>query len=241
MFVSNRNFRVAILWLAGTASALAGSFGVSPLRAELKGAHRMEVLTITNSADTPLEVQVQAVAWSTHDGEDQLEPTREILVTPPIFKVAAHGQQVVRVALRREPAPDRELDYRVLLTEIPPPATDEFSGAQVALRLSLPVFVAAAGPAQEHLQWRTRWTGDAEVELTAENTGNAHLKVIDFDAGFAAGAATAHVPVTRYVLPGATATWTFKAPEGVRRNSAVHLTGTSDRGAFTADPVDAGT
>jgi fimbrial chaperone protein len=225
---------------AAAPAARAGNFSVSPLRVEMKGSHRLEVLTISNSDDVPLTIQVELKNWSQQGGEDQLDDTKDLLVTPPIFKMAPHGQQVVRIALRRDADPMRELDYRVLLTEIPPPPAKDFSGMQVALQLSLPIFVAP--PVFEHVEmnWSAQWQADGSVLITANNSGNAHTRVTDFDVQFGSVERTAHVAVTRYVLAHSSISWTVKPPEGTPVHSALKVQGASDRGDFSAGVVDAG-
>lgn len=221
-------------------AALAGNFSVSPLRVEMKGSHRLEVLTITNADDAPLSIQVELKAWSQQSGEEQLDDTHELLVTPPIFKMGPHGQQVVRIALRRDADPTRELDYRVLLTEIPPPPSKDFSGMQVALRLSLPIFVAPAVAEHSELNWSAQWQADGTVQVTANNSGNAHTRVTDFDVQFGSADRTTHVGVTRYVLPQSSVSWLVKPPEGIEAHSVLRVQGGGDRGQFSAGVTDVG-
>jgi fimbrial chaperone protein len=220
--------------------ALAGNFSVSPLRVEMKGSHRLEVLTITNADDAPLSIQIELKSWTQPAGQEQLDETHDLLVTPPIFKMAPHGQQVIRIALRRDADPLRELDYRVLLTELPAPPSKDFSGMQVALQLSLPIFVAP--PVYEHteLSWSARWLADGTVLVTASNSGNAHTRVTDFDVQFGGAERVAHVAVTRYVLPQSSVSWTVTPPAGSASHVALKVQGASDRGDFEAGVTDAG-
>jgi len=216
-------------------AAQAGQYSVSPLRLDLKASRRLDVLTVMNAADEPLSIQVQLVSWSQHDGEDQYGDTHELLATPPIFKIPAHGQQIIRVALRREADAARELDYRVFVTEVPPPPAKDFSGAQVALRMSLPIFVAPAAPDNAPLRWQARWNDDGSLALSATNPGNAHVKVTDFEVKLAGVDAPLRADVARYVLPQSTVTWTIKSAGNPPHNAALHLHGASDRGQFESD------
>jgi fimbrial chaperone protein len=233
----------ALLLMAAACIARAGEFSVSPLRVDLKASHRLEVLTVTNSADAPLAVQLRLVSWSQDNGEDQYVDTQDLLATPPIFRIAPRGQQIIRVALRHDPDPSRETDYRVFVTEIPQPPSKDFSGMQVALRMSLPIFVAPAAPENPELHWSAQWSSDGAVRITASNTGNAHVKVTDFDVRFAGTDKPSQVNVTRYVLPGSSVSWTVKpdAEAGIDREAAIHLRGTTDRGDFAAAVAPAGT
>ena len=98
-------------------------------------------------------VQTQGLAWSQEGGQDALTPSRDLLVSPAVFTLPAGGSQLVRVALRRNVDPARELTYRLLLQEVPQAASPDFNGLQIALRLSVPVFVEPLAPATPQIAW----------------------------------------------------------------------------------------
>ena len=126
-------------------SAHAGSFSISPIRLDLSATARTAALTVRND-DREALVQAEIMLWEQVDGQDRLTPTRDLLVSPAVFTLPPNGSQLVRVALRSPPADaTRELSYRLILQEVPQTASPGFSGLQVALRLSVPVFVAIAG------------------------------------------------------------------------------------------------
>jgi fimbrial chaperone protein len=230
-----------LLALAAAVPAAAGNFSIAPVRIELQGAQRTAVLTVHNDDAAPLLIQVSALSWTQPGGEEDYGPTHELLATPPVFTLPPKADQIVRVALRREPDPARELAYRVLLAEVPSAPAKDFTGLQVALRLSLPVFVKAAmAPATAALNWRAQWQPDGTLSLTATNGGKAHLQVSDFNLQFAGSGASAHGSASRYVLPGSTVSWKLTPPAGVARDAAITVTGLSDQGEFRADVATAG-
>src|SRR5438477_9461299 len=160
----------AVGMLVLAAPAWSSTFNISPIRAELTAAHRTEALTLMNAEDTPVVVQVHVVSWSQISGSEQLEDTREVLVTPPVLQIPANGQQIVRVALRRDPDRAQELTYRVIFEEVPQAAPRDFTGLRVALRLSVPIFVAPVqGKAQSQVVWESRWLPNGQLELAATN------------------------------------------------------------------------
>jgi fimbrial chaperone protein len=230
----------ALLLSLGAQGALAGSFSVSPLRVEMKGKERLEVLTINNGEDTPLKIQVDLKDWSQSGGEDQYADTHELLATPPVFTMPPHGQQVLRIALRRPSDAARELEYRVFLTELPPPPSEGFSGMQVALQLSLPVFVDPPVASQASLAWHAAWQSDGSVRVTATNTGNAHARVSDFELQFGSPERSAPVSVSRYILPQSQVSWLVKPPDGAAPHTSLQVQGHSDRGEFTSTVPEGG-
>jgi fimbrial chaperone protein len=229
-----------MLMLAAAGTAAAGTFSIAPVRIELSGAQRTAVLTVHNDDAAALVVQVSVLNWTQAAGEEDYAATRELLATPPVFTLPPNGEQIVRVALRREPDPARELDYRLLLAEVPQPTDANFTGLRVALRLSIPVFVKAAGPASAALAWQAQWQADGQLAVSARNNGQTHQQVSDFTLHFAGSEASARGVVSRYVLPGSTVTWKIAPPAGLVRGGAVTIHGASDQGDFQADVALAG-
>jgi fimbrial chaperone protein len=229
-----------VLLIAAAAAAIApagaSTFNISPIRAELTGAHRTEALTITNADDNPVVVQIRVVSWSQASGTEQLVDTRELLATPPVLQIPAMGQQIVRVALRRDPDPAQELTYRVIFEEVPQAAPKDFVGLRVALHLSIPVFVAPAhGKASPAVQWDSRWLPNGQLELAATNSGSGHLQITDFEARFPGSLMPLRGVTSKYVLPGSRMSWTLTPPADATRKGAIPIHGHSDQGEFSAD------
>jgi fimbrial chaperone protein len=192
------------------APAHAGSFSVTPLRVELSPAARTGALTIRNQQDAPVVVQAEGLLWEQADGEDRLTPTRDVLVSPAVFTLPASGSQLVRVALRRPADAERQLSYRLILTEVPGQPDPSFKGLSVALRLSLPIFVEAVAPALPQLEWTAARTSGDGIAITARNAGNAHARVLGFAVAPAAGQGEPlGQQVAAYILPGQARTWTL--------------------------------
>ena len=229
-------FVALLIGAAVAAPAQASTFNISPIRAELSGAHRTEALTITNADDSPVVVQIRVVAWSQNSGAEQLVDTRELLATPPVLQIAPMSQQIIRVALRREPDPAQELTYRVIFEEVPQAAPKDFVGLRVALRLSVPVFVAPAhGKANPAVAWDSRWLPNGQLEVAATNSGSGHLQVTDFEAQFPGSLMPLRGVTSKYVLPGSRMSWILTPPADATRQGAIPIRGHSDQGDFSAD------
>jgi fimbrial chaperone protein len=194
--------------------AHAGSFSISPIRLDLTATARSAALTVRND-DREVLVQAEVMLWEQVDGEDKLTPTRDLLVSPAVFTLPPNGSQLVRVALRNPPADtSRELSYRLILQEVPRPADPGFTGLQVTLRLSVPVFVASAGTTGPALAWSASASPDALV-LTAHNSGDVHAHIHGFSIEPAVGeGATLAQPVAAYILPGQARSWKLGETQG---------------------------
>jgi fimbrial chaperone protein len=217
-------------------NATASTFNISPIRADLSGSQHTAVLHITNAEDDPVVIEVRVVAWSQDNGEEHLIDTRELLATPPVMQIPANTEQVVRIALRREPDPTQELTYRVIFEEVPQAAPKNFTGLRMALRLSIPVFVAPAhGRAAADMSWDAHWLPGGELEVVAENHGTGHYQVIDFDAELAGSSGPLHGLTSKYVLPGSRVNWRLKPDAVAEHPGPIVIHGHSDQGEFSAD------
>lgn len=228
----------AALWLP---PAAAGTFTISPLRVDLSTQTTTAALTVRNEDKTSVVVQAEALRWAQAGGDDALEPTRDLLVSPAVFTLPPNGSQLVRVALRREADPRRELSYRVWLQEVPQPADPGFTGLKVALRLSLPVFVTPAVPVQPLLEWSASRAEDGKLVVRADNHGEAHERVLGFSVVRADGSGTMlQQGVATYVLPGQHRAWTLdhdgrKSADPGDAAKTYRLSGVTERGRFAAE------
>jgi len=234
-------FAVALAsWLAA-ATAAASTFNIAPIRASLGAAHHTEVLTLANAEDQPVVVQVKVMRWSQSGGEDALEETRDILATPPVLQLGPKAEQIVRVALRQPPDVAREMSYRVVFQEVPQAPSKDFQGLRVALRLSVPVFIApASGKPAADLVWESRWLPEGKLELSATNRGNAHVQITDFDVTFAPDTAPLRGQTSKYVLPGSRMSWVLTPAVQPNHQGPISVHGHSDQGEFSADVVSSG-
>ena len=209
---------VTLALLCGAAwPLLAATFNVSPIRVGLSAQRPIVPLSVRNGGDEPLVVQVQVVRWSQKDGEDVYESTPDILATPPIVTVPAHGTQIVRVGLRRGVDPERELSYRVYLAEVPaPPATDT-TRVHVALRIGLPVFVSSPAVHKPALAWNVVHSADGAATLRVKNEGTAHAQVANVRVLSSADRQPlARYSTPAYLLPGSAQEWRLQLEPGKR-------------------------
>jgi fimbrial chaperone protein len=192
--------------------ACAGSFQVNPIRVDMSARVTTAALTIRNDGDEPVVIQLSVLAWSQELGEDKYGATYEALVTPPIATIAAGAQQIVRVGLRRPADPRRELAFRLFLQEVPPPPKPDFNGLQVALRVSLPVFVAPLAPSTRQLEWAAKIEPDGAIRLTVRNTGNTHVQISDFELRPSDDEVpVAHEAGLAYALAGESREWVLRS------------------------------
>lgn len=168
-------FRIILLATlsAVVPSALAGSFSVNPVRVELSAQRSSAVVQVENTGSSEVTVEARTFAWAQPEGKDQLSPTREVIVTPQVFRLKAGATQLLRIGALRTPDQSNELPYRLVLEEIPPPPAPDVKGLQVALRISIPVFLRPPVEAKDKIDVAISSENDRQLRLIFANSGNA--------------------------------------------------------------------
>jgi fimbrial chaperone protein len=183
-------------------------------------------LSLVNAGTDPTTVQVRPFAWNQDGGTDNLVPTLDLAVSPPITEIAPGQSQVFRLVLRRRAA-GSEASYRLLLDQLPPPASPGL--VQVVLRLSLPVFARADLRTGNTLLWRLAAGHDGAM-LTVRNPGRQHLRLLSLHVGGGPGREVKlAMGQALYVLPGAERSLPISGA-GLRRGAALRLEATTDVG-----------
>ena len=168
------------VFLAGVNVVNATNLGVNPVRVTLSDKQKMSTLTVRNDGAEPVPMQLEVLNWSKEEGNDVFTPTRELIVNPPIFTIPAGGSQLIRVGLRGAPDTQRELTYRIIMQELPPPPDPDFNGTKMLMRVSLPVFVLPKVAAKPLLSWQAVRTSDGALKISLTNDGNSHIQIINF-------------------------------------------------------------
>ena len=199
-----------LVFVLFSSASLAGSFQVNPVRVELSAQEKSAVIRVLNTGAETVTIQSQLLAWSQQDGIDQLIPTREVLVSPPIFKLKPGATQIVRVGLLRQVDDHRELCYRLQIEEIPSPPAPDFKGLQVALRIGMPVFVKAKAKTAQDLHFSASKLVNGNLDLSISNQGNAHAQLYELTIHAKEGQALAVHNNALYILPGQRRSISFK-------------------------------
>ena len=197
-----------------SSSSSAASLGLSPVSIEVIAPGAAAVLTLRNEGTAPLNVQIRTFRWTEVDGEDTLEPTDDLVASPPMTSLAPKVNYTVRlVRLAKRPLSASE-SYRILVDELPSPNTQKSKVVTLLTRYSIPVFFYPASASEGKLTWSIEQR-DGGSYVSATNTGDMHLRiselkvqdgnkpVISFGEGLAG-----------YVLGHSTKTWAAPRSSG---------------------------
>ena len=187
---------VAILPL----TAVAGAFSVSPVRIFMLPRERAVAVVVVNEGDTEVVLQADLNAWTQKpDGTDELNPTDDMVLSPPIIRLAPNSRQVVRLALLKPADATRQLTYRMIMREVPEAVAMIARTVQlpVSLALSMPVFITPP-PAKRIMDCVTA----PNLTVICANSGTAYAQVREIV--LKRGTVTlARFEGGTYILPGA--------------------------------------
>jgi fimbrial chaperone protein len=209
--VLHRGLFLGLISFCGAAGA--SGLQVAPVSLSLQSTRNADGLWLSNTGKNLVHAQVRVYHWTQQDG-DQLVPSRNLLVSPPMLQLASNDRQLIRVI--RVGAPPSGTDvvedaYRVSIDELPIDTKDK-AGLQFVLHYSVPVFVEPAGvdKVAPQLQWTLQRDGK-RVVLQVSNTGNGHAQLARLTYVDRAGH---RIEVAKglmgYVLPKATMRWALR-------------------------------
>ena len=160
--------------------AVAQGFSVGPVRIAMSAEQPSASIEV-RSGDFTSEVLVQATAfaWTEVDGNRELSPTTELVITPAVFKLDPGGVRTLVLSAPQDGPVPRY--YRIRVEEVADEAQAEVATVQLRMlrAFDLPVFVEASGAA-----------ADVRAEAVVDHaTGEARLRLHNHGDGYAVGTA----------------------------------------------------
>ena len=159
-----------------------------------------------------------------------------------MLRVEPGQRQLVRLTRTGAPSADSERAYRILLDEIPQPASSSVqkdkssAGLQFQMRYSIPLFVqgpevwtkvrldkarAASSMSQPDLSWRTVQE-DGQTWLEIRNQGAVHARLSELAFGEGQQQVVVNPGLLGYVLAGQYGRWPLNVPAGERLQARIN-------------------
>lgn len=210
-FFSPRSLFVStlVVCLLAASSAMAGSFGVSPIRLDFDRGTKTGVITVTNDDESRLTFQMRLMTWSQDaKGVDQYADSSDLIFFPLIMTLEPKEKRIIRVGTKSPPSTS-ERTYRLFIEEIPDAAEAKLQGTAVAvkLRFGVPLFIAPVKVEKSGTIIDPR-LAKGEVQVTIKNSGNQHFRFENI--AVKAGGTTMGEVAGWYLLAGAERAYTIK-------------------------------
>lgn len=228
----SRLIAVALLVCVASLPAKAQTLSVTPVTVVMTPGEMATSLTITNPGARILSFQLRAFTWTqSGTGETLLTPADDLIASPPLGTIPPGGGQIIRLVLRH-PARGIEATYRILLDEIPPPATA--GTVNIQIRMSIPVFAEPPTRVFPQLQWSVQSDG-GQAFLVGVNNGGLHALARTLSLTTTEGVKLQlEGQGMPYILPGAARRWRLDPRALPAPGSTLHLVAQ----ITGADPID---
>jgi fimbrial chaperone protein len=213
----------------------AASLQVSPVSIEVLAPGAAATITLSNAGPNPLNAQIRVFRWSQVNGEEKLEPTDDVVASPPITSLAPKTDYTVRlVRVIKQPVSAGE-SYRLLVDELPELKARQDRVVTLVMRYSIPVFFYPRDSTDAKLAWSIEQRGQ-RVYVSATNAGDRHARISALTLHDGSGPTISFGNgLTGYVLGHSTMRW--QAPGNTNRlgtSSSVVISAQSDSGPINA-------
>ncbi len=226
----------AVLGLALLVRVEAGALRVAPVLLDVSAPQQASSLRVWNDGAKPVNVQVRVMRWRQVDGADLLEPTDDVVVSPPISTLSPGGENLIRVVRVSKAAVQAEESYRLLVDELPDPAEARGGAVTLVLRHSIPVFFGA-GVGGADVAWQAS-SVPGGIRVTAMNGGTKRLRIANLKIVGGGGVIGQQDGLVGYVLSGQSASWVVPASGQAAGQLVVSADSETGRFDVVAAPVD---
>jgi fimbrial chaperone protein len=220
-----------------TGSAAAASLQVTPVNLEVPAPGRASTLTVRNMGETAISAQVRVFRWTQHAGVEKLEPTQDVVASPPFVELRPRQDYALRVIrLAGQPVSGEEA-YRVVIDELPKPRTSPGTVALV-LRHVVPLFFSGRESSPASPEFAVRRRGNDSM-LEVRNRGESRVRLSAITVRDSSGRST---PLTQgllgYALAQSSMQWRIPGPATrVPLGARISISGVADGGPFNATSI----
>jgi len=212
LFLKYIGLLIGVLNIVET-SSYASALKITPMSLELSSGDMITTLKVTNVSDEPVVLQTEVKDWEQENNEDIHNPTKDIVISPPLIKIGSQEQQIFRLAVRKKKIKDKEIAYRIYLTEVPQSIVAKKNTIQTLLSLSLPLFIKPDNSVESPPLWSIARGEKGIIKVGLLNQGNEHLKITKIKVQTAEnGKILVEQEILDYILPLKKKEWSLKIP-----------------------------
>ena len=150
----------------------AGSLQVEPVLVDVAAPGAASTVTLRNEGATPIDAQIRIYRWSLVNGKERLEPTDDVVASPPSVTLTPKGQYIARIVrVSKQPVVGEE-NYRLLIDQLPDLFQQRNGAVNLMVRYSIPVFFGAASKKSPSVAWSVATNGDKNTVTVFEGRTN---------------------------------------------------------------------
>jgi fimbrial chaperone protein len=227
---------LTVLFASHGAMLQAASLQVAPVLVEVPTPAVTATLRLHNEGTKPLDAQIRIFRWTQVDGVDSLTPTDDVAASPPAASLRPNIDYTVRIVRTTKEPVAKEESYRLLIDELPGPASGAVASVNIAMRYSIPVFFTVPGAAAApKLSWELQRHANKPV-IVVSNAGARRIRLANLKFTDGKGAvANFGDGLAGYVLGHSSRN--FEVPAGAKgfgTGGVVSMSAQSDTGPIEA-------
>jgi fimbrial chaperone protein len=166
----------AALLVANAAVSHSASLQVEPVLVDVRAPSAAATLTLRNGGPAPINAQIRVFRWSQADGIERLEPTTDVVASPPDANLTPKADYVVRIVRVSKQSVTSEEGYRLLVDELPSPVQWQGRTVNLLVRSSIPVFFGPPQAGDPSVAWAVSVQGENLI-VAARNNGDRRLRI----------------------------------------------------------------
>jgi fimbrial chaperone protein len=235
-----RSHPFGVFFLAGwfaASGASAASLQVAPVILEVAAPGATITVTLRNNGMKPIATQVRVFRWIQEAGRERLEPSDDVVASPPAVDLRPAQDYVVRaVRITKKPIEGEET-YRLVIDELPEPPQRQRT-VNFVVRHVIPLLFDAQDATAPDVKWQVTQSRHA-ILLSAVNRGDRRFRLGSVRISDGAGKGASFGPgLVGYALGRSTMSWKVPASKSVFAPGAkVSITGQTEEGPFDAQAV----
>jgi fimbrial chaperone protein len=225
----------AVIVIGAAGPSRAGQLSVEPILLEMSAPAATGILKLRNDDTVEATAQTRVLRWTQVDGVEKLEPTTDVVSSPPAVALAPKIDYVVRIVrVSRQPVLGEE-SYRVLVDQLPGNSRGTQPTVRLVIRQSIPIFFRAPQVSAPKVSWSLARKGE-KLFLNAANAGDERLRLASVRLQDAAGMTIFFGNgLLGYVLGHSTMSWqTPRHPRAFGASGPLTITMQTNKGALKA-------
>jgi len=217
-----------------TGQVSAASLQVAPVLLDLPAPATTATITLRNTDVEPITAQLRVFRWTQENGEERLEPTSDVVASPPVVDLRSRQDYTMRVIRVSGRPLGKEEAYRLVIDELPKPRRVAGTVALV-MRHVVPVFFAGKSASAAAIAWSASRHGKG-LTLAAVNSGDTRVRLATVTLRDSSGAVlSAGKGLLGYSLGRSSMQWTIATPaRSAKAGASVAISGMTETGPFNA-------
>jgi fimbrial chaperone protein len=230
-----RTIGACLLTLFLQFGAQAGSMLVEPVLMEIQAPSATSSVKLSNNGAEPITAQIRVFRWSQVNGRDRLEPTNDVVASPPVVQLGPNGKNLVRVVRVSKAPVAVEESYRLLIDQLPNRAGNGGKNVNLLIRQSIPVFFRPTGTRPANISWWVATKG-GQLFIMGQNQGGSRARIAGLEIRNSKGKKISlGNGLVGYVLNRSTVVFPHPAaPSGFGSGARVTLTARTEDGTINA-------